>query len=420
MSLTPAQIESLALQAVTRYPHIAREVGLEAVDFADETRAAFFRSLEQERSFLANGGAAPIIVAARAGIDRAWVVTEFGLPMTNPSQAREFARQLREHSIGEAFRAEAKNLAAKYSGLELVREMQRASQLAALRGASGDDVVSLRDAAIRFGEERLRQIDEGVGMGASTGLATVDKATKGFRGGEMTVLVGPGSAGKSTLALFFALHVARAGGHVVIFSGEMTHQQNGERVVYSEGAVSLSDDFNDVEQLCKALDRIRDCAALGRIFVDHRSSFPPARTRSVAESTKAKHGDCTLAIFDHLRHVQADRSDADYLRLAASAQAAKDFATDTGCHALVLAHMNGEAAKEQAHQQDGGKPHQAMLRGGPLIRDVADNMLALWCPKGLSSLHFWKCRQTGKSWEGRELALTYDLLTQQYGEVTRQ
>mgnify|MGYP002146453158 CR=1 FL=1 len=42
---------------------------------------------------------AAIVVAARAGIDRAWVLAEFTLPMTNASQAREVARQLRK---GEA------------------------------------------------------------------------------------------------------------------------------------------------------------------------------------------------------------------------------------------------------------------------------------------------------------------------------
>ena len=416
MPFSPTDIELLALRSCIAFPEIAGQVGLEEQDFADPDRRAFFSALLTTRRFLPNGRPALTDVAERAGLAEAWILATFRVPVTLREQAREYARALRETAIGERFRVELRSLQGKHSGMELIRETQNAAQRAALLGASGDDVISLREAAMRYVDAQEQRRTDLRPAGVSCGLPTVDRALKGLRGGELTVLVGPGSSGKSTVASGFALEVARAGHHVVVFSGEMTHEQSGERVTYAEACIPLSENLASLERLLAAAARMRQASELDRILIDHRSSFTRARTRSVTESIKNARGGVALVIFDHLRHIESDGGREDYLRLAAGAQEAKNFATDTGAHVIVLAHMNAQASNEAGTAKDGGRPHLGMLRGGPLIHDVCDNMLCLWSPNGLASLFFWKCRQGGKSWQGKELRLDYDVTTQTYAE----
>jgi replicative DNA helicase len=421
--LNPADLEALALRAIATYPALIAEVGLEFADFIDPERKEFFRSLRETKRFLSDGRPVLTDVADRAGLGRDWVLRHIQEPIALRPQAREYVRQLREYSIGERFSREVAGLAKMASGLDLIRQTQAAAQKYALMAASGEDVVTLKDAALRFADVQQQRISERRPMGPSTGLPTIDRAIKGWRPGELTILVAPASAGKSTLAQFFCLQVARQGLHTITFSGEMTHDQSGERMLYAECGVPMSENLDNMDRIQAATVRLRGNEELSRMHIDHRSSFSPARTRSVVEFTKATKGSVGLVVGDHLRHIEGSGGREDYIRLASSAQEGKNLATDTGCAVLLLAHMNAESFKELGHgngengRQGDNKPRLSMLRGGPLIHDVVDNMLCLWCPQTLPSLTIWKTRQGGRAWSNREVNLTFDILTQAYGEV---
>lgn len=417
MSFKPADQESLALRSCNAFPAVATEVGLEPRDFAVPEHRAYFTALAATRRFTATGSAPILDVATRAGLSPEWADAAFRYPITDRAAAREYARALREAAVGERFRASLTELGSRLNGLDLVREVSLLAKRTETENTSSDDLVTLALASERFVEEEGDRITAGRPAGISTGFPTLDRAIIGWRPGELTVLVGSGSAGKSTFAMQLILTAARAGHQVAVFSGEMTPNQLGERQVHSEAAVPLSEDIGSADRLHAAFSRLRRCPELGRVHIDHRPQFNQARTRSVVQSLRSRFGQLGLIVVDHLRHLKAREAADDYLRLAAGVNEAKDLATETNTPVLVLAHMNAEATHEIGAKQNGGEPRLSMVRGGPLIHDVTDNMLALWCPQQLPSLWIWKARQRGRAYINRRINLDFDFRTQVYREI---
>lgn len=76
----------------------------------------------------------------------------------------------------------------------------------------------------------------------ATGFPSLDKLLGGgFRRGDLVVLGGDVSSGKSALALAFAVRAAKAGTRVGFFSGEMSVDRVLERVIAIEGRVPIDD-----------------------------------------------------------------------------------------------------------------------------------------------------------------------------------
>lgn len=64
-----------------------------------------------------------------------------------------------------------------------------------------------------------------------SGLAEFDYVTGGFHKGELSVLAGHSSDGKTAVALHIAVQAARAGKHVCLFSLEMSNLQMLNRIL---------------------------------------------------------------------------------------------------------------------------------------------------------------------------------------------
>jgi replicative DNA helicase len=76
----------------------------------------------------------------------------------------------------------------------------------------------------------------------ATGFPSVDKLLGGgFRRGDLVVLGGDVSSGKSALALAFAIRAALAGTRVGFFTGEMSVDRVLERIIAIEGRVLIDD-----------------------------------------------------------------------------------------------------------------------------------------------------------------------------------
>lgn len=418
MSLTGAQLEGLALQAITRFPHLVAETGLEWSDFGDETRQVFFRALGETRAFLPNGQAAALEVAKRAGIvnDLEWVQQEFRLALRNEGQARDWAMQLRRLSLGQSFAAKVREKCGALKGIELVREVAQLAQATMNLAAGGDEVTDMETVSLRFIEAEMRRLDEGVALGHSTGLPTLDKALRGgWRNSELTTLVAVGGAGKSTLTEFWRLALAKQGIYSLTFAGEMSEEQAGERIVYAECSTPMNEEIRNIADLDNAYHRIRVGQVLRYMLLDAKSRFPEAYVRSVIETQKRKRGGLGLVVIDHLRHLKVEGVDkTDYAFVSEGAAMAKRIAKDCKVPVCLVTHMNNQAAAEM-RKQGGGEPDFGMIRGSGRIFEESDALLCLWRPEQLATLHVLKARQSGM--KGTKIPLLYDVRTQSFGEA---
>ena len=73
-----------------------------------------------------------------------------------------------------------------------------------------------------------------------SGFTDLDKKTSGFQGGDLIIIAGRPSMGKTTLATNIARYVAVDGGTALLFSLEMPSEQIANREMAAIGGVEFS------------------------------------------------------------------------------------------------------------------------------------------------------------------------------------
>ena len=82
-------------------------------------------------------------------------------------------------------------------------------------------------------EERYKHRDEVQGL--STGFPSIDKLTMGLVPGELIIVAGPTSKGKTLLSMHISNNIAQAGGRVLFVTLEMTKAELTSRYMYVNG-----------------------------------------------------------------------------------------------------------------------------------------------------------------------------------------
>jgi len=131
----------------------------------------------------------------------------------------------------------AKNGSSLDSVLETVRD-----QIAEVNRIGGKQnkyqVASMMD-YIDASKERYK--NWGKMQGLSTGFPSIDKLTLGLVEGELIVVAGPTSKGKTLLAMSMSNNVAKAGGRVLFVTLEMTKEELTSRYMFVNGGWDTED-----------------------------------------------------------------------------------------------------------------------------------------------------------------------------------
>lgn len=164
-------------------------------------------------------------------------------------------------------------------------------------------------------------------QGLSTGFPSIDELTLGMVGGELIIIAGPTSRGKTLLAMNIANNVAKYGGRVLFVTLEMTHEELTSRYMFANGGWD-SDDFsivaaNTIFQVNDELDwkdidglmqNAKEQLDVDLVIIDHLHYFT-RELQNVAEDlgriTKefkknAKRYDIPVILISHIRKLGKD------------------------------------------------------------------------------------------------------------------
>jgi replicative DNA helicase len=145
--------------------------------------------------------------------------------------------------------------------------------------------------------------------GLPTGFTDFDNMTGGLRPGDLVIVAGRPSMGKTTLAVNMAEYAALRPGEkrasVAIFSMEMPSEQVITRMLSSTGGVPLhnlrsgkiSDD--DWVRITSATSQLSEA----KVFVDETPALSPMELRARARRVKREHG-LDLIVVDYLQLMQ--------------------------------------------------------------------------------------------------------------------
>lgn len=213
----------------------------------------------------------------------------------------------------------------------------------------------------------LERAADGVGqiIGSSTGYTDIDRLTAGWQPSDYCILAARPSAGKTALAIEFALRQLRAGNPVAFFSLEMSRESILQRMVCREAAVDsqrlrcgrLSGD--DLKKILAAVARVDRMP----LWIDDSAGLRATDLRWRLRSLTKRHG-IKFAVVDYLQLLRSPGKDRfesvtnSSLELKA---AAKELGQLNAGTLLALSQLSREGAKDRPrleHLRESGQLEQ--------------------------------------------------------------
>ena len=205
--------------------------------------------------------------------------------------------------------------------------------------------------------------------GVPTGFKRLDVLTAGFQGGDLVILAGRPSMGKTAFALNVAQHVAvRHGGTVGVFSLEMSTSQLIRRLMAAEAEVDahkLASGFlseQDINGLLNALQLLSEA----KIFIDDSAAPSLLEMRSKARRLKAEHG-LDLLVIDYLQLMGGTGYENRNLEIGAISRALKGLAKELDVPVLDLSQLSRAPETRSEH-----RPQLSDLRESGNLEQDAD------------------------------------------------
>ena len=198
--------------------------------------------------------------------------------------------------------------------------------------------------------------------GLPTGFTDFDKMTGGLRPGDLVVVAGRPSMGKTTLAVNMAENAAlhlEARASVAIFSMEMPSEQVITRMLSSIGRVPLGNlrsgrlTDDDWTRITSATGQLSEA----KIFVDETPALTPTELRARARRVKREHG-LDLIVVDYLQLMQVPGNKENRAtEIGEISRGLKVLAKELACPVIALSQLN-----RGVEQRENKKPVMSDLR----------------------------------------------------------
>ena len=300
------------------------------------------------------------------------------------ANVRAYARILRERSTlrslisagnqisGSAFATDGR------SASDLVDEAERLVFEIAEKGARGQVGFRHLKSILPDAVDRIDLLHQSGGdiTGIPTGFTEFDKLTAGLQAGELIVIAGRPSMGKSTLAVNIAENAA-IGAKVptAIFSMEMPSQQLAFRMISSLGRVDQTHlrtgkfPDEDWSRINTAVQLMSDAP----IFIDDSASLSPTEIRARARRLKREHG-LGLIVVDYLQLMQVHGSKENRAtEISEISRSLKALAKELELPIIALSQLN-----RSVEQRTDKRPVMSDLRESGAIEQDADLIVFIY------------------------------------------
>ena len=297
---------------------------------------------------------------------------------------RRYASIVREHAMlrqlievggdiaASAFESEGRQVE------ELVDQAeQRVFEIAERGQRSGVGFIAVKD-MIQPSIDRLDALSKSEGgiTGVATGFEDLDKLTAGLQAGDLVVIAGRPSMGKTTLALNIAENAAI--GHDLatgVFSMEMPKEQVAMRMIGSIGRVNQShlrsgrlteDDWTRINSAGSMMSH-------APIFIDDAPGLTPIEVRARSRRLKREHG-LGMVVVDYLQLMQVGGSiENRATEISEISRSLKSLARELNVPVVALSQLN-----RSVEQRNDKRPVMSDLRESGAIEQDADVIVFIY------------------------------------------
>jgi replicative DNA helicase len=217
---------------------------------------------------------------------------------------------------------------------------------------------------------------EGNITGVPTGFDKFDESTTGLHAGELIIVAGRPSMGKTTFAMNIAENAAiGTKTPVAVFSMEMPGQQLAMRMISSLGRIDqhhirtgqLTDE--DWPRITSAVHMLSEA----NLFIDDTPAMSPGEVRARARRMKRKHG-LGLVVIDYLQLMQVPgASENRATEISEISRGLKALAKELNVPVIALSQLN-----RSLEQRTDKRPIMSDLRESGAIEQDADLIVFIY------------------------------------------
>jgi len=226
--------------------------------------------------------------------------------------------------------------------------------------------------------DRLDMLAQNSGQltGLSTGFNRLDEMTAGLQKGDLIVIAGRPSMGKTTFALNIAENAAFGPrkASVGVFSMEMSREQLAFRMISSLGRIDqsllrigkLDDDWARVNS---AIEQMKTAS----IYIDDTGALTPTEVRARARRLKREHG-LDLIVLDYLQLMTVSgNSENRATEISEISRSLKALAKELAVPVIALSQLN-----RSVEQRTDKRPVMSDLRESGAIEQDADVIMMIY------------------------------------------
>jgi replicative DNA helicase len=261
---------------------------------------------------------------------------------------------------------------------ELVDEAERRVFEIAERGSRGKSgFIAIKDVLPQT-IDRLDLLHQTPGeiRGVPTGFTQLDRKTTGFQAGDLIVIAGRPSMGKTTLAVNIAENAAIAKGvPSAIFSMEMSAEQLTLRLISSLGRVNQTHlrTGNFSEEDWSRIQGAMAQLSTAPLYVDETPALTPTEVRARARRLKREHG-LGLIVVDYLQLMQVSGTKENRAtEISEISRSLKALAKELKVPVVALSQLN-----RAVEQRTDKKPVMSDLRESGAIEQDSDLILLIY------------------------------------------
>ena len=227
----------------------------------------------------------------------------------------------------------------------------------------------------------VEQIDklfeqEGTLTGVTTGFKDFDEQTSGLQKGDLVIVAGRPSMGKTTFSMNIAENAAIAQGtSVAIFSMEMPAESLAMRMISSMGRIDQhrlrTGQLNDEDwpRITSAVSLLSEA----KVFIDDTPALSPTDLRARARRLKREHG-LGLIVIDYLQLMQvAGSSENRTNEISEISRGLKALAKELEVPVIALSQLN-----RSLEQRPNKRPVMSDLRESGAIEQDADVIVFIY------------------------------------------
>ena len=213
--------------------------------------------------------------------------------------------------------------------------------------------------------------------GVATGFADLDRMTSGLQPGDLVIVAGRPSMGKTAFSINIAEHVAvDLQFPVAVFSMEMGAAQLAQRSLCSIGRMDqqrlrtgrLNDD--DWSRLTAAIHKMQDA----QMFIDETPGLNSMELRSRARRLARECGQLGLIVVDYLQLMgAASAGENRATEISEISRSLKGLAKELKCPVIALSQLN-----RSLEQRPNKRPVMSDLRESGAIEQDADVILFIY------------------------------------------